>query len=47
MFTERAPTVTSEPTRDERKVTAFEQITADHVLASAADSAAISDAPHR
>jgi NTE family protein len=36
MFTERAPHCHIEPTRDERKVTAFEQITADHVLASAA-----------
>jgi NTE family protein len=36
MFTERAPHCHIEPTRDERRVTAFEQITADHVLASAA-----------
>lgn len=36
MFTERAPGCHIEPTRDERKTTAFEQITADHVLASAA-----------
>jgi NTE family protein len=36
LFTERAPHCHIEPTRDERKVTSFEQITADHVLASAA-----------
>ena len=36
MFTEHAPHCHIEPTRDERKVTAFERITADHVLASAA-----------
>jgi NTE family protein len=36
MFTERAPHCHIEATRDERKVTVFEQITADHVLASAA-----------
>jgi NTE family protein len=36
MFTEHAPTCHIEPTRDERRATAFERITADHVLASAA-----------
>ncbi len=36
LFTERAPHCRIEPTRDERKVTSFEPITADHVLASAA-----------
>ena len=36
MFTERAPHCHIEPTRDERKATSFERITADHVLASAA-----------
>ncbi|MEO6601440.1 MAG: patatin-like phospholipase family protein [Polyangiaceae bacterium] len=36
MFTERAPHCHIEPTRDERKVTSFERISADHVLASAA-----------
>jgi NTE family protein len=36
MFTERAPHCHIEPTRDERKVTSFERITPDHVLASAA-----------
>ena len=36
MFTERAPHCNIEPTRDERKATAFERISADHVLASAA-----------
>jgi NTE family protein len=36
MFTEGAPHVKIENTRDERRVTAFERITADHVLASAA-----------
>jgi NTE family protein len=36
MFTERSPTCHIEPTRDERKATVFERITADHVLASAA-----------
>lgn len=36
LFTENAPHCHIEPTRDERKVTSFEQITADHVLASAA-----------
>jgi NTE family protein len=36
MFTEKAPHVMVEPTRDERRVTIFERITADHVLASAA-----------
>jgi len=36
MFTERGPRCHIEPTRDERKATSFEQITADHVLASAA-----------
>ncbi len=36
MFTERSPSCHIEPTRDERKATAFERITADHVLASAA-----------
>ncbi len=36
MFTEGAPGVRIENTRDERRVTAFERITADHVLASAA-----------
>jgi len=36
MFTESAPGVRIEATRDERRVTAFERITADHVLASAA-----------
>lgn len=36
MFTEGAPGVNIADTRDERRVTAFERITADHVLASAA-----------
>lgn len=36
VFTEGAPGVRIENTRDERRVTAFERITADHVLASAA-----------
>jgi NTE family protein len=36
MFTEGAPGVHIPDTRDERRVTAFERITADHVLASAA-----------
>ncbi len=36
MFTERSPNCHIEPTRDERRATAFERITADHVLASAA-----------
>ncbi len=36
MFTEGAPGVHIADTRDERRVTAFERITADHVLASAA-----------
>jgi NTE family protein len=36
MFTEHSPTCHIEPTRDERRATAFERITADHVLASAA-----------
>ncbi len=36
MFTERGPHCHIEPTRDERKTTAFERISADHVLASAA-----------
>lgn len=36
MFTERSPSCHIEPTRDERKATVFERITADHVLASAA-----------
>lgn len=36
MFTERSPACHIEPTRDERRATAFERITADHVLASAA-----------
>lgn len=36
MFTERAPSCHIEPTHDERRATAFERITADHVLASAA-----------
>ncbi|MEO8901898.1 MAG: patatin-like phospholipase family protein [Polyangiaceae bacterium] len=36
LFTERAPHCHIEPTRDERKATSFERITADHVLASAA-----------
>jgi len=36
MFTERSPSCHIEPTRDERRATAFERITADHVLASAA-----------
>jgi NTE family protein len=36
MFTEHAPTCQIEPTRDERRATSFERITADHVLASAA-----------
>ena len=36
MFTERSPGCHIEPTRDERKATAFERISADHVLASAA-----------
>jgi NTE family protein len=36
VFTEGAPGVKIENTRDERRVTAFERITADHVLASAA-----------
>ncbi len=36
LFTERAPHCRIEPTLDERKVTSFEPITADHVLASAA-----------
>lgn len=36
VFTEGAPGVRIEDTRDERRVTAFERITADHVLASAA-----------
>ena len=36
MFTERGAACHIEPTRDERKATAFEPITADHVLASAA-----------
>src|SRR5688500_13397671 len=36
MFNEGAPGVRIENTRDERRVTAFERITADHVLASAA-----------
>lgn len=36
MFTEGAPGVHIPETRDERRITAFERITADHVLASAA-----------
>jgi NTE family protein len=36
VFTEGAPGVRIENTRDERRVSAFERITADHVLASAA-----------
>lgn len=36
MFTEHAPGTTVVPTRDERRATSFERITADHVLASAA-----------
>src|SRR4051812_6082015 len=36
VFTEGAPGVHIENTRDERRVSAFERITADHVLASAA-----------
>jgi NTE family protein len=36
MFTEHAPSSHVVPTRDERRATAFERITADHVLASAA-----------
>ncbi|HLV64936.1 MAG TPA: patatin-like phospholipase family protein [Polyangiaceae bacterium] len=36
MFTEHAPGVSVIPTRDERRATVFERITADHVLASAA-----------
>lgn len=36
MFTEGAPGVHIADTRDERRITAFERITADHVLASAA-----------
>jgi len=36
MFTEGAPGVEIADTRDERRVTAFERISADHVLASAA-----------
>lgn len=36
MFTEAAPHVRIEPARDERRVTVFERISADHVLASAA-----------
>jgi NTE family protein len=36
MFTEHAPGTTVVPTRDERRATTFERITADHVLASAA-----------
>ncbi|HYP91480.1 MAG TPA: patatin-like phospholipase family protein [Polyangiaceae bacterium] len=36
MFTEGAPGVQIPDTRDERRVTAFERISADHVLASAA-----------
>ncbi len=36
VFTEGAPGVRIENTRDERRVTAFERVTADHVLASAA-----------
>jgi len=36
MFTERSPSCHIEPTHDERRATAFERITADHVLASAA-----------
>jgi NTE family protein len=36
MFTEHAPTCRIHETRDERRTTAFERITSDHVLASAA-----------
>lgn len=36
MFTEAAPGVQIAPTRDARRVTSFERISADHVLASAA-----------
>lgn len=36
MFSEHAPGTTVVPTRDERRATAFERITPDHVLASAA-----------
>jgi NTE family protein len=36
MFTEHAPGISIIPTRDERRHTVFERITADHVLASAA-----------
>ncbi len=36
MFTESGPAVRVEATRDERRLTVFEPITADHVLASAA-----------
>ncbi len=36
MFTEHAPGTTVVPTRDERRATSFQRITADHVLASAA-----------
>lgn len=36
MFTEHAPGISIVPTRDERRHTVFERITADHVLASAA-----------
>ena len=36
MFTENSPSCHIEPTRDERRSTAFERITSDHVLASAA-----------
>jgi len=36
MFTERGPNCHMQATRDERRTTSFERITADHVLASAA-----------
>lgn len=36
MFAEHAPGTTVVPTRDERRATVFERVTADHVLASAA-----------
>jgi NTE family protein len=36
MFTEKAPHISIQATRDERRITSFERISADHVLASAA-----------